>query len=225
MKTIKTASPSRLAVYEQCPLHAQLKFGERIPDPNPHPAAERGTQIHQEAEDYVRGKSDDLRNLLKFKEEFEVLRALYAQGKVSLEGEWGYNEDWEVVDYAQAWLRMKCDAIVWLSKDKILIIDYKTGKRFGNEVKHGEQTLIYAAGTVARYAKVENIITELWYLDQDELAPAKYTRKSALTALARYDMRMKKMTQAKVFPANPNPMSCKYCPYKKTGTGHCPHGV
>lgn len=223
---IKGWSYSRLEVFEKCKRYAFLKFIQRIPDPRPNPTADRGTKIHLKAEHYVMGKIDHLpQELKKFEEEFEFLRTLYQRGKVSLEGEWGFDKDWKPVDWRSAWLRVKCDAVVWLDDKTIVVIDYKTGKKFGNEIKHGEQTQMYAAAACALYPQVETIHTELWYLDQDELTPAKHSRSRSMIALSRFNERGLKITEATVFPPNPSKVSCKWCPYKPSGTGDCKVGV
>ena len=66
-----------------------------------------------------------------------------------------------------------------------VVIDYKTGKRWGNEVKHAQQTQLYALGTALRYDEIQNVYTELWYLDLDELVSMSMTRSQALTILQR----------------------------------------
>ena len=226
MNQIPSSSPSRLTVYEQCPLRAWLQFGKKIPDPTPKPAADRGTAMHKMAEDFVRGKQTGSfpYELGKFKEEFHVLRTLFLNGQASLEGEWGYDQEWTATEWKSAWLRLKLDAIVHVSETEAIVIDYKSGKRFGNEIKHGEQLMFYAAATASRFPLIQSIHTELWYLDIDEVAYAHYTREAAMRALARFHTRLEKMTKPQIYQPNPNIFSCKYCPYGSWGTGHCKAG-
>lgn len=225
--TIHSTSFSRLQVFETCKFRAKLQFVDRVPDPNPKTAADRGSAIHQMGEDFVRGKITDLpRELDKFSDEFYKLRELFTSGDVSLEDEWGYDQDWNIAPYRTAWLRMKLDALVFLSPHECAVIDYKTGRKFGNEIKHGDQCLNYAAAVAARYPEVEIIHTELWYLDKDEITKNTYSREKANASIARYDKRHKAVTNATRFPPNPNMHSCKYCPYRPepVGTGHCEWG-
>ena len=80
-----------------------------------NPAADRGTQIHQYAEDYVNGTEGEMHDSLhKFKDDFEELRQLYTEAKVELEGEWGLDLDWAPVGWMQkeTWARIKLDALV-----------------------------------------------------------------------------------------------------------------
>ena len=85
-------SYSALKVFEECPYRSYIQRGKKVPEPS-SPAADRGTQIHQEAEDYVKGELGELPDSLKkFKDDFEELRNLYAEAQVELEGEWGFTK-------------------------------------------------------------------------------------------------------------------------------------
>ena len=121
---------------------------------------------------------------------------------------------------------MKLDALIFLTPRQAVVIDHKTGARFGNEIKHGEQTQLYAAATCIRYPAIEHVTTELWYLDQDELASTGFSREQALRFVKPFDKRLKYMTDSTVFPPRPNVVSCKYCAYHPVrGTGDCKVGV
>ncbi len=229
---IPTWSFSRIQDFEQCKRRAKLKYLDKIPEPErPLPpgktehANDRGTRIHDAAERYVRGGIELIPELHKFSAEFIRLKSLFAAGKVSLEGEWAMDRAWEPVAWKSndAWLRLKLDAMVMLSSTEAIVIDYKTGRRFGNEVKHAEQTQLYQLVTFLRYPKLETIHTELWYPDVDELASTTYTRNQGLRFKRSFEQRGNAMTTCETFPPNPNIFSCKYCPYK--GTEHCDKGV
>lgn len=219
-------SHSRLVDFEECPLKAKLKHIDRIPDPKPRTAADRGTDIHLEAELFVKGEAGFTANLQRFKPEFDSLRNLYQEGKVSLEGEWGFDKDWGVTTWKQAWGRIKADCVTYLSKDHAAVVDFKTGKKFGNEIKHAEQTQLYSLGTFLRNPGLQLVTAELWYLDIDDLSTMTITRTQALGKYLKYfDGRARRMTSATKFPANPNIYSCKWCPYGPKGTGHCKVGI
>lgn len=233
MKTfIPTWSFSRIQDFEQCKRRAKLKYLDKIPEPErPLPpgktehANDRGTRIHDAGERFARGGIELIPELQKFGPEFERLKALYATGNVSLEGEWAMDRSWEPVAWASsdAWLRLKLDALVFLSPTEAVAIDYKTGKRYGNEVKHNEQLQLYQLVTFLRYPKLETIHVELWYLDVDELVTVTYTRNQGLRFRRSFENRGNAMTTCTEFPPNPNIFSCKWCPYK--GTEHCDKGV
>lgn len=230
---IHSWSHSRAVDFEACKFKAWLKYDQKIPEPErPLPpgktehANDRGTRVHTGAELYVSGQDDViLPEMERFSSEFVLLRVLHEEGLVSLEGEWGMGLDWAPSEWHSAWLRLKLDAIVHWSPQYATVIDYKTGKIFGNEVKHSEQLQLYQLVTFLRYPKLETIEAELWYLDHGEVARKIYTRDQGLRFLQRWESRGLKITTATEFPPNPNKFSCKWCPYGPWGTGHCEVGV
>lgn len=128
--------------------------------------------------------------------------------------------------WVPAWLRLKLDALVFPSKYKAIAIDYKTGKQFGNELKHGEQLQLYQLVTFLRYPDLEEITTELWYFDADGLTQKKFTRDQGLRFKRNWDNRGNKITTATVFPPNANIHSCKWCflGERPGGAGVCKSG-
>ena len=231
---IKAWSYSRLVDFEQCKLRAKFKYVDRIPEPaRPLPAGktehanDRGTRIHDAAERYVRGGVELIPELKPFQAEFLDLRNKFSHGMVSLEGEWAVNRDWAPVAWSDrdAWARIKLDAFVRLSKTHAVVIDYKTGRKYGNEIKHAEQTQLYQLASFLRYPELETIDVELWYTDQDDLTHMKYTRQQGMRFFQNFNQRGIAMTTATEFPPSPNVFSCKWCPYGPKGTGDCDKGV
>lgn len=234
MPTIKSWSYSRLTTAEQCMFRAKLAYIDRIPEPErPLPpgktehANDRGTRIHTGAELFIQKDVELLPELQAFAPEMRRLRELYRQGKVSLEGEWAVDKDWNDTHWrsSDAWARIKLDAFVHLTPEEGVVIDYKTGKKFGNEIKHGEQGQLYQLAAFLRYPRLEVIDVEFWYTDQNDITHTRYTRDQGLRFFANFDRRGKRITTATEFPANPNIFSCRWCPYGPSGTGHCTKGV
>ncbi len=227
-------SISKAKTFSQCKLRAQLQYGQKIPQPDrPLPpgktehANDRGTRIHDAAERFVNGTGEFIGEMGKFAAEFHSLRKLYKDGLVSLEGEWAHDKDWEVAPWhnKSAWLRLKLDAMVMLSPHEAVVIDYKSGKRFGNEVGHAEQVMLYQLSAFLRYPLLEVVHTELWYLDVDEIAIQTFTRHQGLRFKKKFTDMGTSVTNCTDWPANPNIFNCRYCPYGPSGTGHCDRGV
>ena len=221
MSEIKSWSFSRLQDWKSCKLKAYLKHAKRIPDPRPSPAAERGTVIHQMAEDFIRGEITVLPvELAHFEGEYRSLAKSYKRGDVELEGEWGLDRDWNQVDYKGAWGRVKLDLFYRMGESHAALVDYKTGRKDGNENKHAEQLQFYATVSFCRFEWLETVDTELYYLDKNELTKISFEREKAFQRyLPHWNDLAIEMTEATEFPANPNIVSCKYCPYGDTG--HC----
>lgn len=229
---IRSWSHSKLVDFEQCKFKAYLKHDQRIPEPErPLPpgktehANDRGTRIHQLAEDFVRKGGKVPHELIRFEKEFLQLRKLFSAGVVSLEGEWGMNRAWEPTDWKTAWHRAKLDTLVFIDGVTAVTIDYKSGKKFGNELKHAEQLRLYALNAFLRYPDLQLVHTELWYLDLDEYTLLTLRRDQALHLRKGFDRRGEALTSCEEFPPNPNKFSCKYCPYGPWGTEHCKVGV
>lgn len=231
---IKTWSFSRWSVFEQCPYRAKLAYIDKIPEPDrPLPpgktehANDRGTRIHEAAEAYVKGGVNLIKELQTFTPEFERARELFAEGRASLEGEWGFNREWNPVGWnsADVWVRVKLDGLFFLSDDHALIVDYKTGRKSGNEIKHTEQGQLYQLATFLRYPEIEKLDVEFWYTDQDDILSSSYTRDKGLNYLRLYTNRGTRITSEEQFRPNPNSFSCRFCPYGPRGTGHCKDGV
>ena len=223
--TLPSWSFSSLMVFETCPYRTKLERLDKVPDNTPRPAADRGTQIHQEAEDYVTGKGQLTHNLRHFNDDLAALNTHRAASRVVCEEEWGFDRNWEVAPWRTAWLRLKCDVVCQLTNDHIAVIDFKTGKRFGNELKHAQQLQLYALCTLLRYPQVEKTTNELWYVDQNELADFEMRRSQLSRYLKVFDKRARKMTECTDFTPNPNAHSCRWCPYAPHKQGNCPHGV
>lgn len=226
---IENWSFSRLSEFEQCAYRSKLKIIDKVPEPErplkpgqTEHANDRGTRIHELCEGYLRDKNPLPQEAEKFRDEFESLKNRFINGAVSLEGEWGFNKDWEPCEYKKAWLKVKCDAVVHLSKTHIAVIDYKTGRRFGNEIKHGEQVQLYALSAAIKFPDAEIIDVELWYLDQDELTQESKPASKWLYHLKPFNNRGNKMCNETRFKPNPTIFTCQYCPYR---LGVCEHAV
>ena len=160
-------SHSTLKVFETCAYRSYIAKVKRISE-DYGPAAKRGSEIHDQAERYVDGTLGEFPDTLsKFTTQFKDLKTMYDDGKVELEGEWGFTIEWEACHWMakNVWARIKLDAIVHEDDTSARVIDYKTGRQFGNEISHGQQALTYAIGSFLRYPDLQHVQTELWYLD------------------------------------------------------------
>ena len=224
---------SKLGDFEKCKKYFWLKHEQKIPEPErPLPpgktehANDRGSRIHDSAEHFVDGSGAFIQELREFQPEFEHLKYAHALGKVSLEGEWGMDEDWEITAWKGAWLRLKLDALVFGDDPAVAaVVDYKSGRKFGNEVKHAQQLQLYALVAFLRYPELETIHAELWYVDVKDITSQTFTRDQSLRFKRSFDNRGRAITSCTTWPANPNKWSCQWCPYGPEHTGHCAEGV
>ena len=229
---VKAVSYSKVKNFEKCPYKIFLSGvkHEKGPERDEDHPAERGERIHKEAEHYVQGAIETLpASLKKLKEEFKVLRESYSEGHIKVEDEWAFDKDWNVLsDWfgKDVWLRMKADVIEFFDKSGALITDYKTGKKFGNEVPHTQQGQLYAIGAFMKYPELDVVDVEFWYLDEGKKTRKTYTRDQIGRFLARFMERFNKLTTCVNFTPKPNIHNCKWCDYgPEKGTNVCPYGV
>lgn len=217
---IKNWSFSSLSTFEQCPKRLAFKRIDRIEEPSSE-AAERGSQIHNQAERYVRGElgDDPPLPLMKFEQGFRTLKSAFEKGIVHCEEEWGFAKDWSAVEWGDpdCWHIGKLDCFVKNDDGSALIVDYKTGRKYGNELKHGEQGLTYAIAAFMRYPELDFIKVEFWYLDKGEKLTRQYTRQQALVLQPQLHQRAKKMTTCTSFEPTPSANACRFCHYGKEG--------
>ena len=218
-------SPSALKTFETCRWRSYLQKVVKL-ETEDHPAAARGTAIHDAAEHYVDGTDGEWdeaakpKKLEHFQDDFDELRELYAEAKVELEGEWSFTTEWEATGWKSkdAWARMKLDALRWHTPEHGLVIDYKSGRKFGNEVAHADQAMIYTVATFMRYPEAQLLDTSFWYLDQAEKSfPQRFTRKQAMTFLPRIADRATIMTSAveEDFKPSPSIYNCRWCDFNR----------
>ena len=233
MKTITSWSFTKVLDFERCKFYAFLKYACYIPEParpllpgQTEQANDRGSRLHEAGDQYVNGKINALDpGLRAFAPEFKQLRHAMALRKVSTEEEWGFDKDYNPTDWKTAWHRSKVDAQYMLNPYHAVTIDYKSGRKDGNEGKHGQQLQLYAVDTVMRMPDVEEVTCEAWYLDKNEITTVTYPRPVVMAFKKSWMQRGKAVTSATDFPPNPNKFTCRYCQYGPWNGGQCQAGV
>ncbi len=240
-RIILAGSFSRLKDYEKCPWMLWLKAGEKRepaiePDEKAEAARNRGIQVHDDAQLFVEGKIEITKDLAKFADYFADLKVKYEAGEVILEEDWGFDQDWQPTGWwdDDVRVRMKLDNFITTSTDpeKGYILtgtatDYKTGKKFGNEITHNQQGQLYAIGAFMRYPTLEACNVDFVYLDHGlNSKPKQYTRQKAMKFLPSWQKRFNKIFEDREFRPKPNKINCKWCQYgPQNGDGSCEWGV
>lgn len=236
---IKRWSFSRLLKYEACPHAVKLQYIEgkkelprpSTPDKGPD-AATRGKILHKAGEEFILDKRTHLiPELRDFSDELKHVKKLRKANlnTVEVEAAWAFDVAWNPVnpqDADRVWLLMFADLFV-LDKDLGIVIDHKSGKRRGNELKHADQTQLYQLCAFLKYPQLQKAITELWYLDLNELIAAEFTRKHGMRYLEDFNRRALQMTTQTIFEPKPSQYTCRFCPFRTgmnkwvCGSGDC----
>lgn len=227
---VRDWSFSTLTSFEECPYRVYLAKVEKSPRPpvDENSPLERGNRVHKAAELYMQGAVELAPELEDFKDILDALKRHYAAGKVSIEEDWAHNLLLEPVAWRSrdAWLRLKCDVVYHKSKKHVVIVDWKTGRMFGNEVKHAQQGQLYAAIAAERYPDAEKITVEFHYVDQDDITAVDYTRRHCSVFLAKFVERATRMTTCNNFPPKPSSSACRWCDFgTNKGTGRCEYAA
>lgn len=237
IKQLTSWSFSRYSTYQQCPLKAKLNFIDKIQEP-PNQAMARGAQIHNLAEDYIKGKVAKLApELASFKDEFKRLRTMFKKVSQSMvvEDQWAFTKDWDETawnDWTGCWVRIKLDC-AHHEEDTILVVtDWKTGKyREEKNEEYVEQLELYALSALLLHEHIEEVRPRLAYTDLGRIYPNGedepeliYTRADIPRLKKLWEKRVKPMLNDKTFAPRPNSL-CKWCFYragnKAAGGGQC----
>src|SRR5690625_496968 len=240
----KSTSFSRASDYERCPLFAKFRHIDKIPDPAPdlpegkeHPK-DRGIRIHELAENYVNNPLLRMpEELLNHEARFKEARELKQRGAAHTEIGLGFDKDWRQAatdDFDNCVYRLYADLVIHPNADSIMIVDYKTGKKEGNEIAHHQQLMEYAVGFATAFPHLEMFYPQIWYLDLhpgENVMKKTFTRDQVMRASKRVRERHQTVLDARIFPATPSQRACYFCPYKAgtvgrgarayPGTGHC----
>lgn len=212
--SVDTWSYSTIKKFEECPYSVYLSKVEKMPRAESN-AADRGTRIHQEAEDYLIGNDDKLpESLSKFTTDFEMLRGMYNEGIVEVEEDWGFTREWNICEWEDddIWGKMKLDSFINFPDDCATVIDFKTGRKFGNEIKHTDQGIFYTVGAFMRYPQEVNAVqVEFWYLDKGVKLVKYYTREEGTYLIRNVERRATALTTATTFEPTPSKETCRWC--------------
>lgn len=223
---IKTWSFSALKDFEACAYRAYLKSIAKLPQPESE-HLKRGNEMHALCEQVIKGEIDEIPKSLKnVAARLRMYQESYPAGNVICEDQWAHDHNWNVTEWFgnDTWLRLKLDAMILEDETSAILSDWKTGRRFGNELKHSEQLMLYAIISFLRYPKLEFIKVENQYIDGHPVLEKSYTRALAMNFLRSWHDRAMRMTTADKFPPLPSKQNCRYCPYraeKDGGAGGC----
>jgi hypothetical protein len=222
VKMITSWSFSRYKEHKECPAKVKFKHIDKVKVSTPKsPALLRGEVIHKEGEDFLKGKIKLVPVSFKaFAKEMLELR----KHQAIPEGKWGMTVAWTVIDFfdwARCWCRLVLDAHYCPTPKLARVIDFKTGRIYGD---NEDQMELYALGGFSHYPNVDEVSTELWYLDQPRNATnplVKVYKRAQLPALQKkWRQNVIPLLSEKRFAPRPGDY-CNRCDYSKRRGGPC----
>jgi hypothetical protein len=220
-------SYKKLKMYRSCPMSVKLKYIDHAPEPVADPKYEakrlRGIEAHAILQQCI---NEALPVPAQFENVAEVVEAYRALG-ARAEEEWFFDNKWQFQaggTWKDSWLQVKQDVVIE-QPEFVLTADWKTGKKYGNEVDHFEQMRLYSVAAWIKYPGRQKYTCELQYIDQDETWSFDFTPQMLEKAVGEFDRDVEVMSNDTVFRPHPNIHTCKYCPFSPRGSGACPVGV
>lgn len=205
---------------------------DRLKEPS-NDAMERGAKMHDDAEAYIKG---DLRTLTKelkpAKPALDDIKKLYkARLKLGLKGmapvvedTWAFTAEWGETtwnDWTGCWVRIKLDAGWWDDQSTFRIRDWKSGKlREEKNEEYLEQLDLYALGALVKFPHAEQVIPDLYYIDEGVVfppagRPLTYVQADVPRLKRAWAKRTKKMLADKTFAPRPG-WYCQGCYFNKS---------
>lgn len=236
----KSWSFSRYDDWRKCPLKAKLKHLDKVQEPKAE-AMQRGIDIHNMAENYIKGKLRTLPPELKpLKDEFKKLRDLYKKrgSGMIVEDNWAFTKEWTETawdNWTHCWVRIKLDCAHLVTDSRMVVTDWKSGKPNDYKVReYMEQLELYALAALLLHDWLEEVAPRLAFTDhgvffdrqQDADEPLVYRRKDLPRLLKAWNGRVAPMMADRKFPPRPS-NECRWCFYgqegksKKNGPGLC----
>lgn len=212
-------SYSRYSDWRQCPLKAKLKHIDKVREPS-NPAMERGSKIHEDAEQYIKGTAKKLAPELElFKDEFKMLRVLFKKKSLPMvvEDNWAFTSTWTETawnDWINCWVRIKLDCAHFVSEGVMVVTDWKSGKPNDyKKLEYMEQLELYALAAFLLHPHLKEVQVRIGWTDVGQMypaEPARYFPADVSKLRKSWDSRVKPMMVDTKFVPKPNSM-CRFC--------------
>jgi len=206
-------SNSSIKSYEQCPYKYKLTRLEHRQEPTGD-AAQRGKDIHYEFEQALTNMPLLSPDFSYWYEYINELILLGAQSEVAF----AITKDWQPCDFKDPnyWLRGIYDATYFMPP-RAHVLDWKTGK----ERDYEDQLKLYAAVILATNPQVEEVDTEVCYIDLKKRVSYTTHKRSDLDALKQWITdRITKIENDDIFAPKPT-NNCRWCHFRKSNGGPC----
>lgn len=222
-KPLVTAwSFSRLQCYEECPAKFKYRFIDKVPEEK-SPQMQRGIDIHKEGERYLKAEVpiDAIPESFSVNGFGPLLNELRTAGAMA-EEQWALDPDWRATGWFSkgkhaAYVRIVADAALLYDDNTALIVDFKTGKPWGDNI---DQMQLFADVTFCRHPQMHEVETRLWYLDTGDEKTETFRRKGLNKRIDEWEDRVEPLFTDREFRPKPS-NKCNWCPFSGSKGGPC----
>lgn len=209
----KRWSYSALSTYEECPAKYAYSYIKNLPWPS-SPAMERGTRLHQMAEDYMRETGPVPYDLKKIGKTLDELR----QQSAIPEQVWLVDRDWRPVeDPRSAWVKAIVD-VHHIDGSVLHLADYKSGREYPS---HRSQLELYSILGLLKYDMAQRAESRAIYIDGGfSGSEGSIIREMLPKLIEKWTIKAERMENDNDFIAAPG-SSCRWCPYRSSVGGPC----
>lgn len=231
---LKRASFTLLDLHAKCNYAAFLRqsipYKEYQEKSEPNPNADRGTELHDATEQFVKGYLKALPKEIKYQREYiESCRRMVEDGKkVYAENPWYFDKEWTPQEKEGHRLVLKLDQYYFETPQIMIIDEWKSGKAIGNEAKHIRQNKFYTTGAFMKFPELQLVKTNVRYFDQNFVLPRTYTREQSMAFHRTFDNQLRLFWHDTKYQPRPSRAACTICPYNKMnidGSYFCQYGV
>lgn len=208
-------SYSALTSFETCPKrYFHIKVAKDVHD-RPGEAALWGSKVHKHLEDRVRDGTCLPESIAAY--EKIVAPLVSSSGTKLVEEQMAVNVNLQPVAWTSpdAWCRGIVDlGLLSISKEKAVLIDWKTGKRKPDN----DQLMLFAGLAFAHYAELRTVSTAFVWLKDSKIDKQHFERGDTTkiwTAFIPRVQRLERAYQKTYFPPKPSGLCAKYCPVSK----------
>jgi RecB family exonuclease len=227
---LKSWSFSSIREFERCNYTA---YHRAMKSPRLEETEEnRGTIIHRLAENFIKGEIPTLpKELKKVATQMEEYKEAYAAGEAWVEEPWAFDIAWNPVDWfsPDVWLRVQIDfrRLGGGGEGTLQIVDFKTGKSWGNELNHIQQLQLYAVVCFAKFPEVHTITASDLYIDENKELTKLYARgEKSDELLHKWLTRSQIMLSCTDPRPRPARHTCRFCTWGiSNGSGACDYAV
>lgn len=219
-------SHSRIETHIDCPRKAKYKFIMRMKEPGSI-AMDRGSEIHQQLDDYISRRIDEVPVLKKAPKVEAFVNVLRNIPECMTEKQYAFDQNWQLVEWfsPDVYFRVVYDVVLYEPEQKtVLLVDHKTGKYYA---KHQDQMREYAFCAFCIWPDVEEVSVRFLYLDLDKVQHGHcepFRRdKDFDTLKGCVEARCARVRNDTVFPTRPGP-KCNWCHFRRSNGGPCDHG-